>query len=421
MQLVSATEGWLSARAFVDPEVYRLELERVFARRWLFLGHESQIADPGTFVLGRMGTDDVILIRQEDETLAAFLNSCRHRGHPVALDPQGSAPSLTCKYHGWCYGLDGSLRAAPAGTCPMEKDQLGLVAVPRVESVHGFVFGNWDAAAEPLYEHLGDMAWYLKSLVSYLGGAAVTVLQGPSRWRIDCNWKLPAENFAGDLAHAPITHQHAVAAAELSVSPGPSGVEGIGRQFSSGMGHGAIFVYPHIGAFGGPAVDAVATARRGDVTDIEWSAGKGSGTVFPNFSFFGNAHTVRTWNPAGPGSCEVWSWTLGDRNAPADVKAAIVDGSLKSFGQDGSFQRDDDRNWTRIQTGLAGDYTRTTRLHLGSRTDGLAVDEGVPGVTADAMCDLARRGFFLRWSHDLANARQVARSAEEQFRSDLAI
>lgn len=420
-RLLDASGDWIAARAFVDAGVYELETRRVFARSWLYLCHASEVRMPGDFAAARMATDSVVVARQPDGTLAASLNLCSHRGHPVVEEQSGTRSSFSCGYHGWCYGLDGTFEGAPPGTGPAPAESLNLRRVPRVEEVSGLVFGCWDPAATPLVDHLGPMAWYLGALDAYLGDNTI-VLDGPQRWRIGCNWKLPAENFAGDLAHAPVTHASAVSAAGLPVGSSPPGLSGIGRQFSSGEGHGAVCVYPEVGAFGGQLVERAAAARRDRVPPVKWMAGKGSGTVFPNFSYFGNAQTVRTWNPDGPDSVEVWSWVLGDAALSVDERRAVVDSARSTFGEGGSFQKDDDRNWSSVQRTLRGAAGRQGGLHVGSCLTGLAVDvDGLPGVTADAFGELSRRGFLRRWGQLMDDGPVHDPALETAFRAELGL
>jgi phenylpropionate dioxygenase-like ring-hydroxylating dioxygenase large terminal subunit len=97
---------------YADPAVARLEQERIFRRAWQYAGHAGEVAEPGSFATARAGDVPVVLVRDADGELRAFLNVCRHRGSELA-DGAGRARSLRCPYHAWTYGLDGSLRAAP--------------------------------------------------------------------------------------------------------------------------------------------------------------------------------------------------------------------------------------------------------------------------------------------------------------------
>src|SRR5258708_11036404 len=102
--LVDLKEGTVSRLVYSDPTIYQLELERIFARCWLFLAHESQIPSPGDFVATYMGEDAVLVVRQDDGSIGAFVNSCQHRGNRVCYADSGNLKAFTCNFHGWTYG-----------------------------------------------------------------------------------------------------------------------------------------------------------------------------------------------------------------------------------------------------------------------------------------------------------------------------
>src|SRR3954468_1666012 len=121
--LVDLENGFISRRIFWGDSIYRLELERIFAKCWLFVAHESQVAQPGDFLTTYMGEDAVIVSRGRDGKVGVFLNSCPHRGNRVCFAEAGNARRFTCNYHGWSFGNDGRLLGMPAEelyeeTCP---------------------------------------------------------------------------------------------------------------------------------------------------------------------------------------------------------------------------------------------------------------------------------------------------------------
>src|SRR5262245_14895950 len=197
--LVNLEEGLLDRRLFVDPDIYALEQERVFARCWLFLGHESEIPKPNDFVTRYMGESPVILTRDATGQIRAFLNMCRHRGNRVCRLDGGNARQFTCSYHAWSFANDGRLVGIP-----MRQYYAGLDPVAQLESYKGVIFATFDAEAPPLREYLGDMAWYLDCLLDR--SEEGTEVVGPHRWVLEANWKTAAENFSGDAYHIPFTH-----------------------------------------------------------------------------------------------------------------------------------------------------------------------------------------------------------------------
>ena len=112
-RLVDAERGSISRRIFIEPEIYEKELQQIFARCWLFLCHDSQIPRPGDFFTTYMGEDPVLVVRDSDGEVHAFLNVCRHRGNRLCRADRGNAASFTCAYHGWTYLNDGRLTGVP--------------------------------------------------------------------------------------------------------------------------------------------------------------------------------------------------------------------------------------------------------------------------------------------------------------------
>ncbi len=111
--LCDMDSGVLSPRIYIDEDIYRLELERIFGRAWVLLCPQQQIPKPGDFFNTYVGADRVIVVRQKDGSIKGLLNQCRHRGNELARPDSGNAKMFTCSYHGWSYDTAGNLRNVP--------------------------------------------------------------------------------------------------------------------------------------------------------------------------------------------------------------------------------------------------------------------------------------------------------------------
>ena len=152
--LVHHDGSMANRQIFSDPDIYKQELEQIFARCWLFLCHESTIPSPGDFFSTYMGEDPVLVTRDSKGKIGAFLNVCRHRGNRVCRADSGNASAFVCAYHGWTYGNDGKLIAVPslkeAYYDELDTSKWGLVPVAQLDTYKGLVFATFDASAPPL-------------------------------------------------------------------------------------------------------------------------------------------------------------------------------------------------------------------------------------------------------------------------------
>ncbi|MDA3038253.1 MAG: Rieske 2Fe-2S domain-containing protein [Actinomycetota bacterium] len=244
--LVDWRRGAISGEIFADPAIHARETEQLFPRAWLFLAHESQLRRAGDFVSTFMGADAVIVVRDGDGTIRGMLNACRHRGMPVCRVDSGNARVFTCPFHGWSYDRSGTLVNVPlldtAYHNELDTTAWGLIPVPRVASYKGLVFATFDESAPSLLDYLGDMAWYLDSMLDRRDGGTEG-LGGVHKIRMHGNWKLVAEQFAGDNYHAVFAHASAPTAWSgddpEGAAPRFSGsMSSAGRQFAGREGHG---------------------------------------------------------------------------------------------------------------------------------------------------------------------------------------
>ncbi len=185
--------------AFLDEELFDLEMKHIFEGNWIFLGHESQIPDPNDFFTTRMGRQPVIISRDKDGKLAGFLNTCSHRGAQLQTAKCGNAARHTCPFHSWTFSSGGKLLAF--GDSPtagygesFKKADLDLSRIARLESYRGFIWGSLSDDVLDLEEFLGGAKVFIDMIVDQDPNDEIEIVPGPQAYTFDGNWKLQTEN-----------------------------------------------------------------------------------------------------------------------------------------------------------------------------------------------------------------------------------
>ncbi len=192
----------LPGRYFLDPELLREEQRKLFGQRWLCVDREERVAHAGDFFVLEVGTESIIILRDQQGTVRAFHNVCRHRGSRICEEHQGQfSETIQCPYHAWTYGLDGRLIGAPA-TNDLEnfrKSDYPLHPVP-LALWEGFIFINlaaepesFEAAHAPL---IGRFSRF--NLPALKRGKTI-------EYEVRANWKLVVQNYS-ECYHCALVH-----------------------------------------------------------------------------------------------------------------------------------------------------------------------------------------------------------------------
>lgn len=412
--LVDAEQGKIDPRIYTDQELYELELERVFGRSWLLLGHESHVPKKGDYLTTYMGEDPVVMVRQRDGSIKVFHNQCRHRGMRICRADCGNAKAFTCTYHGWAYDTAGKLVNVPfeeeAFPSDFKKEDWGPLQA-RVEIYKGLVFANWDPEAPDLLTYLSDATPYMDTMLDR-SEAGTEVIGTMQKWVIPCNWKFAAEQFAGDMYHAATTsHLAAVVAGlpedqDLSVfQPHMKGHQFLSEWGGHGCGfyldtaRGSVRVGPLVDKYysEGPAFEKA--KERLESKMPYHRMGASHMTIFPNCSFLPyGMNTVRTWHPKGPNQIEVWAFVIVDKDAPQEIKDELARQNVRTFSAGGVYEQDDGENWVEIQNALRGYKSKTAPLamQMGLNVQGKNNPE-FPGQTSYVFSEDVARGFYSHW------------------------
>jgi phenylpropionate dioxygenase-like ring-hydroxylating dioxygenase large terminal subunit len=416
---VDVERGLVSRDAFVSDEVFRLEMARIFDRGWNFLAHDSEISAAGDYVVRRLGSAPVIVVRDGEGDVHVLLNSCRHRGTRLCRADVGNARNFVCPYHGWTYDQAGRLLTTtfdehfPDGT---DFSQLGLVPAPRVAIYKGLIFGSWDAEAIDLEHYLGDIRWYLDALFWRTPGG-MEVLAPPHRFRARANWKVGALNFIGDSQHVRTTHAGPMTLD--AVRAAKEGFLNLGQdsfQVVTDEGHGCTLSY----LAPGMAEKNYRTHPESLRPLYEQVLGSDQmamlhhlrvavGNVFPHFSFIETQSVtgeksilIRLWQPLGGTEMEILSWVLAEKEAPDDYKERALNSGIHNFGAAGVFEQDDIELWASATE--AGSNRIARQYPYGFQTslpyqDAPETDHPWPGrAYRPANTEVAQFHFMRRWN-----------------------
>lgn len=192
--------GWsLEQRFYTDPDIYRLELDQIITRNWIFAGHQSELEAPGDFKVMTVADESAIIVRGQDGHIRAFANVCRHRGSLVCLEKSGSVRKFTCPYHGWVYNTEGELVGTRDMPESFQREEHNLHKVS-LEIVHGLMFVCFCDNPPSLAAAKRDLAEPMKMFdFENLKVAA------SKRYPISANWKLSVENYQ-ECYHCAAAH-----------------------------------------------------------------------------------------------------------------------------------------------------------------------------------------------------------------------
>jgi phenylpropionate dioxygenase-like ring-hydroxylating dioxygenase large terminal subunit len=426
----SLEQGLVPARSLNDPELYALERERLWARAWNFVGHESEIPSPGDYAMRYVGEDPFIFSRDEHGQVHVLFNACRHRGTQICRVEKGNTSHFRCPYHGWTYKNSGELVGMPAvkdTASGLDKSQWGLIPAPRVARYHGLVFASLDEDAPSFEEYLGDMKYYLDIVFELNDG--LEVMGEPSRWTQEANWKSGAENFAGDDYHLVYLHRSMF---EVDVIQIPFAANMLGHHVLPGNGHAlaiSVAENPEALAYWGYPEEVTSKYDLERLSPKQQDLAKRSrvfvATIFPNLSILaipltGNPHKdpptafvcLRLWQPKGPAAMELWNWILVPKDASPEFKQKSYRAGMGTFASSGLFDQDDSEPWQSIARTGGSSFARKINLKLNYQM-GLGIgsarqieDWPGPGLVFDHRYEEAnQRVIFERWLQYLSSER----------------
>lgn len=397
--------------ALTSPEVHRAEVDRVFGKSWLYVGHESEITEPGDYVRRSVGGRPIFMVRGvKTGNVNVFHNTCTHRGAVVCRQDSGNSKVFQCFYHAWTFDSEGKLKGVPgrdAYAGGLDFEELGLKRVPRLETYRGFVFASFDPDIVDLPTYLAGAKDYLDLVIDGCGGSAELV-RGSHQYSFGGNWKLLVEN-SFDGYHAESTHDTYF---KYLVSLGTDLRGGVlGRGVDLGNGH-AVIEYsspwgrpvakwePLFGEDSRVEIDrlrAELVEKYGEERAHAMAEVNRNLVIYPNLVINDiMAVVVRTFYPPAPDVVDVSAWELAPLNESPALRQRRLDSFLTFLGPGGFATPDDAEALESCQQGYTSGGVEWNDISRGMGRDPVASDEE------------QMRAFWRRWQQQMGSAADLA-------------
>lgn len=355
---------------FRDLELFDLEIRHIFESTWAFLGLEADLPQPHDFLTTHVGRQPVVVMRDAQGRLGAFINSCRHRGAVVCHEGKGNRKVHVCTYHGWTYDSGGrciAVNAEKSGayTPAFAAEDHGLKPLPRFANYRGFLFGSLAGDVPPLEEHLGGARAFL-DLFADQGPDGIEALPGAVTFTFDANWKTQIEN-AVDSYHFATTHASFIGVqgrkgARAGGAAGSTYADIRARSrslqrgaFDFGRGHSATW-----GPIPNPESRPLHLSReelvaRVGETRAKWMFYMRNMTVFPNLQISENiAPQLRVIRPLSVDRTEMTAWCIGPKGESAEARRLRIRHYEEFFNPSGLATPDDVATYRDCQSGFDG-------------------------------------------------------------------
>jgi benzoate/toluate 1,2-dioxygenase alpha subunit len=408
---------------YIDPEVFQLEMERLWSRTWIYVGHASQVPKPGDFITADVAAKPVIMVRNTDGTIRVLMNRCAHKGTKVVYDFSGNTgKTFRCPYHAWTYRLDGSLLNIPLkegyeGTRLHDTTAVRGLTPITSDSYRGFVFARL-TEGPGFREYFGDSLSSIDYLADRSPEGEVEITGGCLRYLHNCNWKMFVENL-NDTMHPMIVHASSAGTAKKlwegkpADLPKPMAIEQYAPfandyKFFDEMG---VRVYPHGHGFSGvnfsihsaysPIPEYEAAMKR---TYGEERAKQILGTVrhntvyYPSLTIKGAIQSIRVARPLAADKTLIESWTFRLKGAPEKLLERTVMYNRLINSPMSVVGHDDLHCYRSAQEGLAAEGNEWVSLHR----DFDPAELGGGELTCNGTSEISMRNQFRAWREFMA-------------------
>ncbi len=414
--LALVQDGRVHSSIFTSQEIFELEMQNIFHRTWLYVGHESEVPDPGDFKLRAIGRQPVILVRGHDRVVRVLMNRCRHRGSVVCEEAEGQTRFFRCWYHGWVYdntGKNVQVSGADGYDEAFRKEDHDLSPVPRMESYRGFVFASTAREGSSLREHLGRSAPMIDIMVDASPVGEILVDAGCYKTEFKGNWKLVGmDGYHPHFTHASIIDAHekkAKTESDWAVThlgdPFGDNSDSLTRDLGNGhamldfTGHRLQHLEPYLAIFRKKtpgAAEYVERMRsrygreRGDL--LIALAGDPHAGIYPNLQIINNQ--LRVINPLAVDRAEIVMYAVRLKGVSEAINTARLRAHEQFFGPAGHGSPDDNEVFERVQRGMMAQVDPWIDISRGIRRQRLEADGSIVGRITD---EVPQRAQMRQW------------------------
>jgi len=399
---------------YTDAEVFQLEMERLWSRTWIYVGHASQVPNPGDFITLDIAAQPVITVRHTDNNIRVLLNRCAHKGTKVVYDATGNTgKTFRCPYHAWTYRTDGSLLHVPLPEGYASTVQRNGLTQVKSETHRGFVFARLAKDGIGFRDYFGDSLSSIDNLADRSPEGELEIAGGCLRYLHNCNWKMFVENL-NDTMHPMIAHASSAGTAKrlwagkLAELPKPMAIEQIAPfandyKFFDDMG---VRVYAHGHSFSGvnfsihssyssvPEYEAAMKQAYGEERARAILGTVRHNTVYyPSLTIKGAIQSIRVARPLAADRTLIESWTFRLKGAPDALLQRTVTYNRLINSPMSVVGHDDLHCYRSIQEGLAAQGNEWVNLQRNFDSKEIEQQE----ITANGTSDISMRNQFRAW------------------------
>jgi benzoate/toluate 1,2-dioxygenase alpha subunit len=405
---------------YIDPEIFQLEMERLWTRTWVYVGHGSQVPAAGDYITCDIAGVPVLMIRQPDGGIRVLRNRCAHKGAKIVSDWSGNAGRfLRCPYHNWSYRTDGSIAAIPLrqgydGTNFAQSEAPRGLRPVAAETYHGFVFARLSEDGPDFTAYFGESLSSIDYMVDRSPEGEMEIAGGVLRYMHDSNWKMFVENL-NDAMHPMAAHESSAGTAkelwsdQPADSPKPMAIEQLvpfagsydffdkmgERVFDNGHSYSGANFSIHSAYAAVPEYDAAMRRAYGEARAKDILGTVRHNTVYyPSLTIKGAIQTIRVVRPIAVDKTLIESWSFRLKGAP-DIffkrnvtYTRLINSPMSVVGHD------DQQCYRLIQEGLAAGGNDWISLHRDYRPE----ERGAHDVTVNGTSELPMRNQFRAWA-----------------------